>query len=452
MDRRLTIKTQAINKYRIYWLRITKLCNNNCLFCLDADNRSDFLIGMAKVEKEIIKARKSKYNKLVISGGEPTLHPKLFEIIKLARKNKFEKIQIITNGRRFADVKFALECIKVGINEFTLSLHSHDSKIQDKLYGGKGFGLQAQKGLANLVKFSKIAKIPIIINIDIVVNKLNIKSLLHTIKYYSQKFWIYEFDLLYPVPFGNASKNKDKIFFNTAKVDKYLRPVLNFYRKNQEYFIWLNRFPPEYLKGFEDLIQDPKKILNELEGNEDNINNLLHNKKQFSCRSESRCSLCHLHKFCQLLHEFYLPPIEKKLVKSNQLECKLSDWFNSQMALNQKKVITIKLDDLGDFNKSSEILNLLKNKWSKISNIGIGNFVVYDLPICLFKNKITIKNSSIHDLPEKAGFNKFLDYFFNRLNKIKADDCRYCRFYNFCDGVHINLIRRLGFKILKPIK
>lgn len=400
-DKRSAVKKTAIDKYKIYWLSITKQCNNNCLFCLDRDNRENFYLGLDEIDRSLAAAKKDNYNKLVISGGDATVHPDLFAILKLVSKYNFEKLQIISNGRMFADPKFTLNCLKSGINEVTLSLHSHRPDVQDKLYGIKGAGQQAQQGLANIIKISKLLKIPTIVNIDIVINKHNVRELLATIKYYSQKFGVYEFDLLYPVPFGNAYDNKEEIFFNLDEEFKYIKEVLDFYHENKDYFIWLNRFPPEYLIGYEDLIQDPKKIGDEVRGRLGYINDLLINGKPFVCRqNRERCKLCNFYDFCEKLHQYILSPDKsKKTMKS-----------------------------------------------------GSGQASICDLPACLAPANRKIRKSSMNDIYPSKNIDEILSFYLEKLYKLKSVDCRQCVNFDDCEGASIDMIRNKGFKILKPIR
>ncbi|MCX6743403.1 MAG: radical SAM protein [Candidatus Parcubacteria bacterium] len=351
-DIRFKVKLRAVNEHKIYWISITKYCNNNCLFCLDKDNRRSFFVDLKTINKQLNLAHKQGYTKLILSGGEPTLHPDLIKILGLARKNHFKNIQIISNGRMFADKKFAASCILGGISEFTLSLHSHDTRIQDRLMGGRGFGQQSQQGLANLIKLSKILKIPIIINIDIVLNKYNIKNLAATILYYSKNFQIYEFDLLFPIPFGQAFPNQNNIFFDIKENFSSLKKVFDLYRKNKRYYIWLNRFPAQYLRNYEDLIQDPLKILNELSGNKENIAKLIKTRKPFPCKNMTRCKLCHLEKICNLMHEYFLNFSKIKNL-NRQPEPRpaiyLSEFLQKKKCNPQNDKYAIKLDDLKNF-------------------------------------------------------------------------------------------------------
>ena len=41
------------------------------------------------------------------SGGEPTIHPQFFEILRMAREMGFTHIQAATNGIELADLEFA---------------------------------------------------------------------------------------------------------------------------------------------------------------------------------------------------------------------------------------------------------------------------------------------------------------------------------------------------------
>ena len=76
-------------------LMLTKRCNLHCVFC-DITNINEEM-GFEDAQKVIDNVSKLKATLLVITGGEPLLHPQLFNIVKYA-KNKGLKVCITTNG------------------------------------------------------------------------------------------------------------------------------------------------------------------------------------------------------------------------------------------------------------------------------------------------------------------------------------------------------------------
>ena len=72
---------------------ILKACPNNCLFC--SSNASINCNEVIELElfKKTLNHIYDKYGieEISISGGEPFLHPNLFEIIKACKENKHKR-------------------------------------------------------------------------------------------------------------------------------------------------------------------------------------------------------------------------------------------------------------------------------------------------------------------------------------------------------------------------
>ena len=81
-------------------LMLTKRCNLHCAFCDITNINEEMSLGDA--QKVIDNISKLKATLLVITGGEPFLHPQLFDIVKYA-KNKGLKVCITTNGTLIDD-------------------------------------------------------------------------------------------------------------------------------------------------------------------------------------------------------------------------------------------------------------------------------------------------------------------------------------------------------------
>jgi hypothetical protein len=112
-----------------------------------------------------------------------------------------------------------------------------------------------------------------------------------------------EFDILQIIPFGRGfSEYKNQLFY---KIEDKL-PVLHETWKLSRIpgmYMWTNRFPIEAFEGYEDLVQDPRKIKSEVMGEalarftqyiETN------GERKPDCYGE-RCDVCFLKQYC---HDF----------------------------------------------------------------------------------------------------------------------------------------------------
>jgi MoaA/NifB/PqqE/SkfB family radical SAM enzyme len=279
----------AVAEQKKHWVRITRACNNRCLFCLDRENQNGSIFPVEMIVADLKKGLSGGAKRAVLSGGDPTVHPQLCEIIAKAKSLGYEHVQIITNGRMLAYEKFAKDLKKAGLDEVTLSLHSHIEEDFESMSGIKGSYHQALAGLLNAKKQG------FIVNVDIVINKINYQTLKETIQFYI-RLGVSEFDLLYPIPFGDAWKNRSELFFDPEKTHNYLRDAFGL-SKNKNLFIWTNRLPAQYLEGFEDLIQNPVKINDEVKGMHFGLARLVERGIPMSCKGE-RCRYCFMSGFC----------------------------------------------------------------------------------------------------------------------------------------------------------
>lgn len=278
------------------WVRLTRVCNNRCCFCLDQEAQDGSCVEFCKIKNILFQGKQRGAQKAVLSGGEPSLHPDFFKIIKLARDSGYNKIQVITNGRMFAYKGFLKKAVDEGINEITFSIHGHTRQLHDKQTGVKGSFEQSLRGLVNVLEIKKL-----IVNVDIVVNKINIRHLRQILIFFIS-LGVREFDILQVMPFGRAWSNWEKLFYDIKKELKNLKAAFEL-RKNLPVYLWANRFPPAYLEGMEDLIQHPVKLAQEAKACRQMFERYLQKGILMDCWGK-RCDYCHLKNFCKDLVAF----------------------------------------------------------------------------------------------------------------------------------------------------
>ncbi|MBP2029109.1 putative radical SAM superfamily Fe-S cluster-containing enzyme [Methanohalophilus levihalophilus] len=89
-------------------IEITDVCNLHCPVCFAA-SESSFSLPLVKVKEmiDIFVEREDNPEVLQISGGEPTLHPDILEILEYAGKKGILYPVLNTNGIKLADPQFA---------------------------------------------------------------------------------------------------------------------------------------------------------------------------------------------------------------------------------------------------------------------------------------------------------------------------------------------------------
>lgn len=127
-------------------------CNNRCLFCAQGHKRE----GCAHVPFDELRARMTEgrrtSDELVLTGGEPTIHPRIVELVSEARAMGYKQIQVQTNGRRLAYDTFVDSLVEAGATEFSPALHGPTADIHDRLTRAPGSFRQTVAGIRNVRK------------------------------------------------------------------------------------------------------------------------------------------------------------------------------------------------------------------------------------------------------------------------------------------------------------
>ena len=279
------------------WVRLTYDCNDRCIFCLDSDTHDGEIRAPDEIKAQILDGRRKGATRLILSGGEPTIHPRYVDFVKLGRLAGYTKVQTVTNGRMFAYREFLTRCLDEGLSEITFSIHGPNARIHDALVGVRGAFDQEIRGLMNALEDGRP-----IVNIDVCVNRGNVKVLPELI----EKFvgmGVREYDLLQVIPFGRAFvEGRDTLFYDLEEAAPYLREAFSWSEK-PDMHIWLNRFPPAHCEGYEHLIQDPYKLNDEVRGRKEEYEALLARGEPLDCRDPARCRYCYLERLCDTLDE-----------------------------------------------------------------------------------------------------------------------------------------------------
>lgn len=417
------------------WVRLTSACNARCLFCLDGSNQNGNLLPAKEVRAKLKAGLlKGKKNRAILSGGEASIHPQFSDLIRCAKNMGYDRVQTITNGIRFGDQQFCDTCIQSGLGEITFSLHGHTAKLHDLLTGIPGSFDQALIGLRYIKK-----KYPeIIVNIDICVNKINVKYLAEIIKFFLRK-GIFEFDLLQIIPFGRAfGANRKQLFYEPKRAYPYLRKAWALARLPGTH-IFTNRFPPEALEGYEELIQDHNKIAGEiLNESRPSYEAAFRQKTYPYCRGET-CQHCFLQQFCDTLNQ-------RK--SSSPLRIKLLDLKGTTKKLNPKRTYRL---------RGYRLISELRKDWGetagqfkqKIQQISDNKIKTYNLPLCLNPQNQGFDGPA--DYPNQTmNLEKLVKIYITDLYRKKSWRCEKCKHFQNCAGIHISFLRAYGFHILKP--
>lgn len=132
-------------------LILTSRCNFQCLYCRGMTKKNQGDLDFKQAKNVLDLWSKEKLINVRFSGGEPTLWKHLLDLVKYARKNNVERIALSTNGS--ADLKYYLELIKCGVNDFSISLDSCCSATGDIMAGVEK---SWKKVIENIKQLSKL--------------------------------------------------------------------------------------------------------------------------------------------------------------------------------------------------------------------------------------------------------------------------------------------------------
>jgi 7,8-dihydro-6-hydroxymethylpterin dimethyltransferase len=138
-------------------IEVTNRCNLKCPTCYANSDTGGFLSieKLSKMMDFLIESEGGEAEILQISGGEPTLHPDIIKIIRLARTKKIRYVMLNTNGIRIAqDEEFVKELSKFkGGFEVYLQFDGFSRKTNIGLRG-KDISKIKLKAIENLKKYN----------------------------------------------------------------------------------------------------------------------------------------------------------------------------------------------------------------------------------------------------------------------------------------------------------
>lgn len=185
-------------------LKLSLRCNNNCLFCILGSQKScDTDRSTLDLKNQLFLARKDNTEKVVFTGGEPTLRKDLFSLIKYAKELGYLVIHVESNGRMMSYQSYAKKLVDSGANSFSITLHSHNQELYEKTSNAHGFS-EVISGIKNLSMLTNN------LSINIPLTKLNYLHL-HEIIDILIETGVKSVNMPFVNPEGSALINKDLV-------------------------------------------------------------------------------------------------------------------------------------------------------------------------------------------------------------------------------------------------
>ncbi len=214
---------------RLHILNISKFCNNNCKFCYNSGGNSIKPISLGReLKRELAKARKSKADTVALFGGEPTIHPDLFQFMREINRAGFA-VRMETNGRMFAYEGFCKKIFAHDVHSLQISIHGRNPDLHDWATGVRGSFYQTMRGLQNVRKI----KPHIHISSFTVISKKNHKDLPRIVKFIVEDLGIRLVNLSFIEVAGNAKSN-GAILVEFSKAEPYVNEALYYLKTAKE--------------------------------------------------------------------------------------------------------------------------------------------------------------------------------------------------------------------------
>jgi MoaA/NifB/PqqE/SkfB family radical SAM enzyme len=227
-------------------IRVNGHCNMSCAFCFVDRTAPDFPAD--DLEREIERMWTWNKNHLVLSGGEPTLHPELPRLLTRGRSLGFRTIEIQTNGVKLAELPYAEQLVEAGLNKATISLHSVDSEHSDRITRlPRAFG-RTIDGMHNL------RRLGIETQVAHVLTKANYRELPAFVRFLGQEFPTGEghLSICLAIAQGISDLVYDWVIPSFTEIKPFVRDALDYCLENDIGFggmLGQGGYPPCMLDG-----------------------------------------------------------------------------------------------------------------------------------------------------------------------------------------------------------
>lgn len=139
---------------RQFEIQLGHMCNNRCVFCVSGQRtamREAFPIEAGPVLEKLREGRGLGMRKVTLLGGEPTIQPGFFDVVRGAVAMGFEEVVLFTNGVKTARMTFVDEVLATGGNfVWRLSFQGATALAHERTTKKLGSFMRLRETMANL--------------------------------------------------------------------------------------------------------------------------------------------------------------------------------------------------------------------------------------------------------------------------------------------------------------
>lgn len=143
-------------------------CNLACDYCTITPAMRTRALSTAAVVRELRAGRAAGYDRLSITGGEPTVRGDLLGLVRAARQLGYRGVKVQTNGLVLGSGDNAAKLVAAGCDDVHVSIHTHAAAAYDALTRAPGGHAQMTAGLDAIVATRVAVTVDLIIKADTV--------------------------------------------------------------------------------------------------------------------------------------------------------------------------------------------------------------------------------------------------------------------------------------------
>ena len=144
--------------FQIVW-NITKACNFKCIHCYEnAGKKADDELTTDEIIEGIDKLSRLGVASIAFSGGEPTVHPGIIDLIKHASEDGMY-VSMATNGFKTAKIERAKEFADAGLEFVQISLDGLNPETHDNFRGVPNSWNRAVQSIKNFLELGVFVEV-----------------------------------------------------------------------------------------------------------------------------------------------------------------------------------------------------------------------------------------------------------------------------------------------------
>ncbi|HYD49228.1 MAG TPA: radical SAM protein [Terriglobales bacterium] len=197
--------------------RFGEQCNNHCPMCSNTGDPALFFHNTEELLRRAAFLHASGFRRVVVTGGEPTIHPGFWRII-----DELRSLDMVwdtnTHGRSFAQSSFTDRAVASGLQRAIVSLHSFDPSVSAAIFGASE---QAHQETVAGIDRLLAAGIEVIVNC--VLSRLNLHQLDDYLRIGAARWPRASFKLVFPSTLGKGGKWPEIVGLRLADIAEPIR-------------------------------------------------------------------------------------------------------------------------------------------------------------------------------------------------------------------------------------